>query len=125
VVGWFGWLLLVIERWISCLYLHLLIIWASSKRKAGTEMKAYKPKFTSTALQARRWSLVDQQGHSELRAGGVGKPNAKRLNGNARIRHLDTLRAQIDAGTYHVDSRALARKMLGIKSVRSMLNIRR
>jgi hypothetical protein len=90
-------------------------------------MKAYKPKFMATAFQARRCSLVDWQGKGELRAGSVGKPNANPvscLDGNARMRYVDMLKAQIDADAYYVNSRALASKLLGIKLVGSMLNLR-
>jgi len=37
--------------------------------------------------------------------------------------YLNMLKAQIDAGTYHVDSRALARKMLDVNQVLNMLNV--
>jgi anti-sigma28 factor (negative regulator of flagellin synthesis) len=91
-------------------------------------MKAHRPKYIGIALQARKCSFVDQQEQSELRAGGVGKPNANMvpyLNGNDRMYYVDRLKAQIDAGAYHVNSQALAGKLLGIKSVRSMLNLRK
>jgi anti-sigma28 factor (negative regulator of flagellin synthesis) len=91
-------------------------------------MKAYRPKYIDIALQARKCSFVDQQGQSELQADSVGNPNTNVvpcLNGNDRMYYVDMLKAQIDAGVYHVNSRALAGKLLGIKSVRSMLNLRK
>ena len=91
-------------------------------------MKAHRPKYIDISLQVRRCSFIDQQGQSELRAGSVEKPAAGLipcLDGNDRMRYVDRLKAQIDAGAYHVDSRALASELLGIKSVRSMLNLRK
>ena len=90
-------------------------------------MKAHKPKYTDIALQAHKCSFIDRQGQSELRAGSVGKPDAGLvpcLDGNNRMGYVDMLKAQIDAGAYQVNSRALAGRLLGIKSVRSMLNLR-
>jgi hypothetical protein len=90
-------------------------------------MKAHKPKYIDIALQARRCSFIDQQGQRELRAGSVGKPDAGLvpcLDGNDRMRYVDMLKAQIDAGAYHVDSRAIAGKLLEVKLVRSMLDLR-
>lgn len=90
-------------------------------------MKAHKPKYIDIALQAHKCSFIDRQGQSELRAGSVGKPNANPvpcLDGNNRMSYVDKLKVQIDAGAYHVNSRALAGRLLGIKSVRSMLNLR-
>jgi hypothetical protein len=78
-------------------------------------MKAYKSKFVGAALLDRRWSLVGRQRQSESRVGSAGKPEADLvacLNCQTRMSYLNMLKAQIDAGIYHVDSRALARKML-------------
>jgi len=78
-------------------------------------MKAYKSRFVGAALQTRKWSLVGRQKGSEVRVGSVGKPEADLvacLDCQTRMSYLNMLKEQIDAGTYYVDSRALARKML-------------
>jgi hypothetical protein len=89
-------------------------------------MKAYKSKFLGAALLDRRWSLVGRQRQSESRVGSAEKPEADLvacLNCQTRMSYLNMLKAQIDAGIYHVDSRALARKMLDVDRVLDMLNV--
>jgi hypothetical protein len=78
-------------------------------------MRVYKPQFVGTALGTRRWVFIGWQWLRESRVESAAKLKADGvacLDGKNRMSHLDRLKAQIDAGTYHVDSRALAHKML-------------
>jgi len=78
-------------------------------------MKAYNPKFVDAVLQARRWSFIGQQSQSASRADSLRKLKAGLVayqDGQNRLSYLNKLKAQIDAGTYYVDSRALALKVL-------------
>jgi GH25 family lysozyme M1 (1,4-beta-N-acetylmuramidase) len=89
-------------------------------------MRVYKPQFVGTALGTRRWSLIGWQQLRESRVESAAKLKADGvvcLDDKNRINHIDKLKAQIDAGTYHVDSRALAHKMLDAKQVLNMLNV--
>jgi len=75
-------------------------------------MRVYKPQFVGMALGTRRWSI------QWLKESQIGSSTSWLADGVAclddknRTSHLDRLKAQIDAGTYHVDSYALASKML-------------
>lgn len=77
-------------------------------------MRVYKSQFVGTALRTRRWSLIGWQQLSKSRVESTAKLKADGggLDRNDRINHLDRIKAQIDAGTYHIDSHALAHKML-------------
>ena len=78
-------------------------------------MKAYNPKFVDAVLQARRWSFIGQQSRSTSRAESLRKLKADLVayqDGKNRQSYLNKLKTQIDAGTYYVDSHALALKML-------------
>jgi hypothetical protein len=119
-VGWFGLSLLVVKRWVYCLYSHFLVTLGLTfelvaKGKAGRDMRVYKPPFVGTTLGTQRWSLIAWQRLRELRVESAAELKADGvacLDGKKRKSHLDRLKAQIDAGTYHVDSCALAHKML-------------
>jgi len=90
-------------------------------------MKAYnKPKFVGAVLETRRRSLIGWQRLSDSRGDSVAKLKADVvacLDCKNRMSYLDELKAQIDAGVYHVDSRALAHKMLDAKGVLNMLSV--
>ncbi|HEY4034437.1 MAG TPA: flagellar biosynthesis anti-sigma factor FlgM [Ktedonobacteraceae bacterium] len=90
-------------------------------------MKAYnKPKFVGAVLETRRRSLIGWQRLSNSRVDSVAKLKADVvacLDYKNRMSYLGELKAQIDAGVYHVDSRALAHKMLDTKQVLNMLNV--
>ena len=78
-------------------------------------MRVYKPQFVGTALRTRRWSPVGWQRLRESRSESATKLKADGVTcqeGKCRKYHLDRIKAQIEAGTYHVDSYALAHKML-------------
>lgn len=78
-------------------------------------MKAYHPKSVDTVRQARRWSFMDQQNRSASQTASLRKLKADLvacLDGHNRLSYLNKLKAQIDSGTYSVDSDALALKML-------------
>ncbi len=78
-------------------------------------MRVYKPQFLGTALGTRRWLPIGWQQLRESRVESGTKLKAGRiacLDGKHRKSHIDRLKAQIDAGAYHVDSCALAHKIL-------------
>ena len=78
-------------------------------------MRVYKSQFVSTALGTRRWSLVGWQQLNEPRVKGATRLRADwvaYLDCKKRTEHLNRLKAQIDAGTYYIDSHAIACKML-------------
>lgn len=78
-------------------------------------MRVYKPQFLGTALGTRRCLSIGWQQLRESRVESGTKLKAGRvacLDGKHRKSHIDRLKAQIDAGAYHVDSCALAHKIL-------------
>jgi hypothetical protein len=78
-------------------------------------MRVYKSQFLDTALGNRTWLPIGWQQLRESRVESATKLKAGRaacLDGKHRKNHIDRLKAQIDAGAYHVDSCALAHKIL-------------
>lgn len=79
-------------------------------------MRVYKSPFVGTALGTRRRSLAGWQWLSKSRVESATRLKADWvacLDGKKRMKqHFEMLKAQVDAGTYYVDSYAIACKML-------------
>jgi flagellar biosynthesis anti-sigma factor FlgM len=83
---------------------------ARSVKKEHSDEKAHRSKQVTTPPQTQQMTEIET--HLEAMR-----------DGEARVKRIEALQAQIQAGTYQVDSRAIAAKIVHTSRVQRLLGI--